>query len=97
MDMRKIACAALIAAASISTVAATSHAPTMAPAPGPASDAVAALPAVGSLIVGGASLAFQLVEHLEHHMVEFLRLQQGLEMLELLHLLWEFERLLLSK
>ncbi|KAI3444993.1 hypothetical protein Pfo_001658 [Paulownia fortunei] len=56
MDMRKIAYAALIAAASMSAVAATS-APTHAPAPAPSSDAIAALPAVGSFI-GASILSF---------------------------------------
>ncbi|KAM7474562.1 hypothetical protein LguiB_021805 [Lonicera macranthoides] len=50
MEMKKIACAALMAAASMSTVLAQ----TEAPAPAPASDATAALPALGSLV--GASL-----------------------------------------
>ncbi|KAM7470306.1 hypothetical protein LguiA_008489 [Lonicera macranthoides] len=50
MEMKKIACAALVAAASMSAVLAQ----TEAPAPAPASDATAALPALGSLV--GASL-----------------------------------------
>ncbi|KAM7474551.1 hypothetical protein LguiB_021794 [Lonicera macranthoides] len=50
MEMKKIACAALIAAASMSAALAQ----TEAPAPAPASDATAALPALGSLV--GASL-----------------------------------------
>ncbi|KAL7158145.1 hypothetical protein ABFS83_02G122300 [Erythranthe nasuta] len=55
MDMRKIAYAALIAAVSVSAVVA---AESPAPAPGPTSDAaVAALPAVGSL-VGASILSF---------------------------------------
>lgn len=55
MDMKKIAYAALIAAASVSAVAATaSHDEAPAPAP---SSAVAALPAVGSL-VGASILSF---------------------------------------
>ncbi|KAL8062055.1 hypothetical protein ABFX02_02G122300 [Erythranthe guttata] len=55
MDMRKIAYVALIAAVSVSAVAAESPAP----APGPTSDAaVAALPAVGSLVGALSFLAF---------------------------------------
>ncbi|PIN18771.1 hypothetical protein CDL12_08557 [Handroanthus impetiginosus] len=53
MDMRKIAYAALVAAASLTVVVAT----TEAPAPAPASDAIAALPMVGS-IVGASILSF---------------------------------------
>ncbi|KAM7474550.1 hypothetical protein LguiB_021793 [Lonicera macranthoides] len=50
MEMKKIACAALVAAASMS--AAVAH--VEAPAPAPASDATVALPVIGSLV--GASL-----------------------------------------
>ncbi|KAL6575519.1 hypothetical protein OROHE_000896 [Orobanche hederae] len=50
MDMRKIAYAALIAAASMSAVAAVGEAP----APAPSNDAIAALPVIGSLF--GASI-----------------------------------------
>lgn len=51
MEMKKIACAALVAAASMSAVLAVDS---QAPAPAPASGANAALPAVGTFI--GASL-----------------------------------------
>ncbi|MCH98543.1 arabinogalactan peptide 23-like [Trifolium medium] len=52
MDMRKVTCAVLIAAASMSAVMASTEVP--APAPGPSSGASAAIPIVGSLV--GASL-----------------------------------------
>lgn len=52
MEMKKIACAILFAAASVSAVMADEVA---APAPSPASGASASLPIVGSLV--GASLA----------------------------------------
>ncbi|KAF2591742.1 hypothetical protein F2Q70_00041081 [Brassica cretica] len=51
MEMKKIACGVLFAAASMTAVMAVEEAG--APAPGPASAASAALPALGSLI--GAS------------------------------------------
>ncbi|XP_050285012.1 arabinogalactan protein 23-like [Quercus robur] len=63
MEMKKIACAVLFAAASLSAVLADHHhhtsspapAPAQAaPAPGPSSGASAGLPVVGSLV--GASL-----------------------------------------
>ncbi|KAK4476388.1 hypothetical protein RD792_015539 [Penstemon davidsonii] len=55
MEMKKIACATIIAAAAtMSAVSATASGPSQAPAPAPVSGAFAALPAVGSLI--GASL-----------------------------------------
>ncbi|KAK4591841.1 hypothetical protein RGQ29_016335 [Quercus rubra] len=62
MEMKKIACAVLFAAASLSAVLAHNHhtsspapAPAQtAPAPGPSSGASAGLPVVGSLV--GASL-----------------------------------------
>ncbi|QCD87011.1 arabinogalactan protein 23-like [Vigna unguiculata] len=60
MDMRKIAYAALIVAASISVVAATIEIP--APAPGPSSGASAAMPLVGSL-VGASVLSFFALLH----------------------------------
>ncbi|PIN18772.1 hypothetical protein CDL12_08558 [Handroanthus impetiginosus] len=56
MDMRKIAYAALIAAASMSAVA-TAGVHTDAPAPAPSNDAITALPVVGSL-VGASVLSF---------------------------------------
>ncbi|CAL5379884.1 unnamed protein product [Camellia sinensis] len=49
MEMKKVACATLVAAASMSAALAAGS-----PAPAPTSDATAALPAVGSLI--GASI-----------------------------------------
>ncbi|KAG5238499.1 arabinogalactan peptide [Salix suchowensis] len=52
MEMKRIACAILFAAASVSAVMADEAA---APAPSPASGASASLPIVGSLV--GASLA----------------------------------------
>ncbi|KAF8095787.1 hypothetical protein N665_0322s0008 [Sinapis alba] len=52
MEMKKIACGVLFAAASMSAVMAIEEAG--APAPGPASAASVALPALGSLV--GASL-----------------------------------------
>ncbi|KAI3412206.1 uncharacterized protein J3R85_017573 [Psidium guajava] len=52
MDMKKISCAVLVAAASMSAVLASDASP--APAPGPSSGASAALPIFGSLV--GASM-----------------------------------------
>ncbi|KAF3437295.1 hypothetical protein FNV43_RR20048 [Rhamnella rubrinervis] len=52
MEMRKIACAVIFAAASVSAVMAQE--PSQAPAPGPASGASASVPVLGSLV--GASL-----------------------------------------
>ncbi|KAM7508997.1 hypothetical protein LguiA_019450 [Lonicera macranthoides] len=52
MEMKKVACAALVAAASM--CAAMAMAESQAPAPAPASAATAALPALGSLV--GASI-----------------------------------------
>ncbi|KAA0043704.1 Arabinogalactan peptide 23 [Cucumis melo var. makuwa] len=52
MDMKKVTCAVLVAAAAVSATMATSEGP--APAPSLSSDATAALPAVGAFI--GASL-----------------------------------------
>ncbi|KAK3446768.1 hypothetical protein EUGRSUZ_A02403, partial [Eucalyptus grandis] len=52
MDMKKISCAVLVAAASMSAVLASDDSP--APAPGPSSGASAALPVFGSLV--GASV-----------------------------------------
>lgn len=52
MEMKKIACAVLFAAATVSAVVA--HDEALAPAPGPSSGAASGLPAIGSLI--GASL-----------------------------------------
>ncbi|CDP07754.1 unnamed protein product [Coffea canephora] len=52
MEMKNIACAVLVAAASMSAVLAESQAP--APAPAAANNAYAALPAVGTIV--GASL-----------------------------------------
>ncbi|QCD86991.1 hypothetical protein DEO72_LG3g1522 [Vigna unguiculata] len=60
MDMRKIACAALIAAASISAVVATVE--VSAPAPGPSSEASAIVPLVSSL-VGASVLSFFALLH----------------------------------
>ncbi|PON81345.1 Arabinogalactan peptide [Trema orientale] len=53
MEMKKIACALIFAAASVSAVVAA-HEATAAPAPSPTSAATASLPALGSLV--GASL-----------------------------------------
>ncbi|KAI3414991.1 uncharacterized protein J3R85_015566 [Psidium guajava] len=53
MEMRKMACALLVATASLSAVVAATE-PVAAPAPSPTSAAAASLPAVGSLV--GASL-----------------------------------------
>ncbi|KAL7168945.1 hypothetical protein ACSBR2_034052 [Camellia fascicularis] len=53
MDMKKIACAVLISAASMSAV----FAEVSSPAPAPTSDAALALPVVGSL-VGASVLSF---------------------------------------
>ncbi|RZC09196.1 hypothetical protein D0Y65_015802 [Glycine soja] len=47
MDMKKVTCAVLIAAASVSAVVAATEVP--APAPGPSSGASASLPLIGSL------------------------------------------------
>ncbi|XP_057982432.1 arabinogalactan protein 23 [Malania oleifera] len=52
MDMKKMTCAVLVAAASMSAVLATE-----APAPGPSSGSSATLPVVGSL-VGASVLSF---------------------------------------
>ena len=52
MEMKKIACAIIFAAASVSAVVAQEA--TQAPAPAPASAAIATLPTLGSLV--GASL-----------------------------------------
>ncbi|XP_022998512.1 arabinogalactan peptide 23-like [Cucurbita maxima] len=52
MEMNKITCAILFAAATVSAVVA--HDEAAAPAPGPTSGATVGLPAIGSLI--GASL-----------------------------------------
>ena len=55
MDMKKVTCAVLIVAASMSAALAATNAP--APAPGPTSGASANLPVVGSL-VGASVLSF---------------------------------------
>ncbi|OWM77202.1 hypothetical protein CDL15_Pgr028839 [Punica granatum] len=60
MEMKKIACAILFAAASVSAVMADG--PSAAPAPSP-SDANAAFPAVGSLI--GASIVSLVAYYLQ--------------------------------
>lgn len=52
MDMKKISCAVLVAAASMSAVLASDA--SAAPAPGPSSGASAALPVFGTLV--GASV-----------------------------------------
>ncbi|KAI3448909.1 hypothetical protein Pfo_005574 [Paulownia fortunei] len=58
MEMKKIACTALIAAAaSMSAAVATTIADAPTPTPVPISDAVVALPAVGSF-VGATILSF---------------------------------------
>ncbi|KAG7025661.1 Arabinogalactan peptide 23, partial [Cucurbita argyrosperma subsp. argyrosperma] len=54
MEMKKIACAALFAAATVTAVVASDESLSPAAAPGPSSAASAALPALGSLV--GASL-----------------------------------------
>ncbi|XVF75834.1 hypothetical protein PTKIN_Ptkin13bG0218700 [Pterospermum kingtungense] len=57
MDMKKISCAVIVAAASISAVVASTDAPAAAPGPNaaaPASAASSTLPVLGSLV--GASL-----------------------------------------
>lgn len=54
MEMKKIACAALVAAASMSAVLA--QAPTESPLAAPASDATVALPVVG--LVGASLMSF---------------------------------------
>ncbi|KAM7509017.1 hypothetical protein LguiA_019470 [Lonicera macranthoides] len=54
MEMKKVACAALVVAASMCTAMAEIETPAPAPAPAPASHATVALPALGSLV--GASL-----------------------------------------
>ena len=55
MDMKKIACAVLVAAASMSAVLASDD--MYAPAPAPAHNAAASLPVAGSLI-GASVLSF---------------------------------------
>ncbi|QCD87024.1 hypothetical protein DEO72_LG3g1555 [Vigna unguiculata] len=55
MDIRKIACAALIVVASVSVVAATVEVPASAPAPSSGTSAV--VPLVGSM-VGASILSF---------------------------------------
>ena len=60
MDMRKVTCAILIAAASVSATMAAAEVP--APAPGPSSGASAAFPLVGSL-VGASVLSFFALFH----------------------------------
>ncbi|KAG9133847.1 hypothetical protein Leryth_017939 [Lithospermum erythrorhizon] len=57
MEMKKVAFTILIAAASISAAVAANGSPVSAPAPAPTSDAITALPAVGSL-VGATILSF---------------------------------------
>ncbi|KGN58598.1 hypothetical protein Csa_001979 [Cucumis sativus] len=52
MEMKKIACAVLFAAATVTAVVAADEA--LAPAPGPSSGAGIGVPAIGSLV--GASL-----------------------------------------
>ncbi|XP_022743058.1 arabinogalactan peptide 23-like [Durio zibethinus] len=55
MDMQKISCAVIVAAASMSAVMASTDAPAAAPGPSTASSAVSStLPVLGSLV--GASL-----------------------------------------
>ncbi|KAJ9695736.1 hypothetical protein PVL29_010957 [Vitis rotundifolia] len=55
MDMKKISCAVLIAAASMSAAMASDE--VMSPAPGPSNAAQATLPVLGSL-VGASVLSF---------------------------------------
>ncbi|KAL3832932.1 hypothetical protein ACJIZ3_007668 [Penstemon smallii] len=58
MEMKKIACATIIATvAATMSVAAAASGPSQAPAPAPISDAIEALPAIGSL-VGASILSF---------------------------------------
>ena len=59
MEMKKIACAVLVAAASMSAAVAQIEAP----APAPASDATVALPAIGSLIGASILSVFALYMH----------------------------------
>ncbi|KAK4757934.1 hypothetical protein SAY87_019235 [Trapa incisa] len=54
MEMKKIACAVIFAAAASMSAVVAAEVPSAAPAPSPSSGAAAALPAVGSLI--GASV-----------------------------------------
>ncbi|KAG2671562.1 hypothetical protein I3760_13G003600 [Carya illinoinensis] len=64
MEMKKIACAVLVAAASMSAVLAyEGHEHSPAPAPGPSSGASAGLPVVGSMV--GASLVSLLAYYLQ--------------------------------
>ncbi|KAJ6984857.1 hypothetical protein NC653_022985 [Populus alba x Populus x berolinensis] len=73
MEMKKIACAILFAAASVSAVMADEVA---APAPSPASGASASLPIVGSLV--GASLASFIAVYLQcTHVNHALRDEMG--------------------
>ncbi|KAF1881061.1 hypothetical protein Lal_00023093 [Lupinus albus] len=60
MEMKKVACAVLIAAASMSAAMAATEVP--APAPGPSTSASATLPIVGSL-VGASVLSFFALFH----------------------------------
>lgn len=55
MDMKKISCAVLIAAASMTAVLASTD--TLSPAPGPSSGSIETLPAAGTL-VGASVLSF---------------------------------------
>ncbi|RZC20599.1 hypothetical protein D0Y65_007120 [Glycine soja] len=61
MDMKKVTCALLIAAASMSAAVAAAEAPAPSPGPGPSSGASA--PLVGSLI-GASVLSFFALFHL---------------------------------
>lgn len=61
MEMKKIACVVFVAAASMSAVMAQS--PEASPAPAPASDAIAALPALGSLVGASIMSFFALYTH----------------------------------
>ncbi|XP_050911136.1 arabinogalactan protein 23 [Lathyrus oleraceus] len=54
MNMKKVTCAVLFVAASMSAAMAAVEVPAAAPAPGPSSDASASIPIVGSLV--GATL-----------------------------------------
>uniref|UniRef100_A0A7N0TPC4 Arabinogalactan peptide 23-like n=1 Tax=Kalanchoe fedtschenkoi TaxID=63787 RepID=A0A7N0TPC4_KALFE len=60
MDMRKVACAALVAAASMTAVLAV-EAP--AAAPGPSSDASVSVPAIGSLVGAAVASLFAFYRH----------------------------------
>ncbi|KAM7508998.1 hypothetical protein LguiA_019451 [Lonicera macranthoides] len=60
MEMKKIACAALVAAASVCVAMAHEA---EGPAPGPASDAIVALPALGSLVSASLASFFALYMH----------------------------------